>query len=78
MYPDGTWIEPEEYCYSGGKRRAYVTMPDGAKRVVLCGLPDTFFSIPARARVNKRTVKGFVSVNESRTGFIFTPYQNQA
>ena len=45
-----TWIEPESLCYPGGgmHRRARALCPDGKLRVVVCGLPDTFFSIPAK------------------------------
>lgn len=45
-----TWIEPESLCYPGGgmHRRARALCPDGKLRVVVCGLPDTAFSIPAR------------------------------
>ncbi len=35
---DGTWLEPEEFCYPNGgmTRRAYATFPDGINRVVKC------------------------------------------
>jgi hypothetical protein len=61
-FPDGTWLEGEEFCYPGGGmgRRAYVVFPDGVYRVVRCGIPDTFFSIPAAARL-RMVVRGFVS-----------------
>lgn len=45
-----TWIEAEEATYPSGAmtRRARVRCEDGKLRVVRCGLPDTFFSIPVR------------------------------
>lgn len=48
-YHAGTWLEDESFCYPhGGKtRRARVVcVSDGKLRVVKCGLPDTFFSVP--------------------------------
>lgn len=82
-----TWLEGEELCYpSGGyHRRARVivrknpgneiALPYGESRVVLCAIPDTFFSIPARLRYRGRTVQGFVSVNDDRgmSVYTFTP-----
>jgi hypothetical protein len=72
-----TWLEPEELTYPAGgmTRRARALCPDGALRVVVCGLPDTAFSIPARARINGRSVRGFVSSDER--GFHFTPYKRE-
>lgn len=67
-FPDGTWLEGEEFCYpSGGmKRRAYARCEDGEKRLFRAGIPDTFFSIPARGN----GMKGFLSSDE--TGLKFT------
>lgn len=74
---DGTWIEDEARCYPNGgmTRLAYVTCPDGKKRVVRCGIPDTWFSVPAVARIAGRTVRGFVSDKDQC--LVFTPYQGQ-
>lgn len=60
--PDGTWLEPEAFCYPHGgmTRRARVHTFAGL-RVVVCGIPDTFFSIPARMRVCGKTLRGFIS-----------------
>lgn len=62
-FPDGTWLEGEEFCYpTGGMlRRAYAVCEDGIKRVCECGIADTFFSIPARTK----GAKGFLSVSTS-------------
>lgn len=69
-----TWLEPEEFCYPNGgmTRRALVTCPDGKLRVVTCGIPDTYFSIPARVKIAGKTTKGFVTSDES--GFKFNVY----
>lgn len=50
-FEDGTWLEPESMCGPSGKRprRARAIFPDGVKRVVRCGLPDTFYSVPVKA-----------------------------
>lgn len=58
-YPDGTWLEGEAHCYPNGgmKRRAYATCADGKRRVIRCGLPDTYFSITARG--------GFLSADDN-------------
>ena len=66
-----TWLEPEELCYPHGgmTRRAKAICEDGKLRVVKCGIPDTFFSIPAKLGA----AKGFVSSEES--GFHFTAYK---
>jgi hypothetical protein len=66
--PDGTWLEPEELCYPHGgmTRRAYVVFPDGVKRVVRCGIPDTLFSIPATVRIKGKTVSGYVTGTETK------------
>lgn len=73
-----TWLEPEAFTYpSGGfHRRAYVrlrknehnpvTLNYGSLAVVMCSLPDTYFTIPARLRVRigggkKKTVRGYIS-----------------
>ena len=84
---DGTWIEPEEFAYNSPSftRRAYViirpnpnnpgAVPEavyGTKRVVRLGIPDTYFTIPARLQVGTRRIKGYVSV-DGETGFTFTP-----
>lgn len=54
-YLGETWLEPEELCYpSGGMhRRAKVRMPEGNLRIVVCGIPDTAFSIPTKGVIVK-------------------------
>ena len=68
-----TWMESECYCYPNGgmTRRARVRFPDGKLRVVRCGIPDTFFSVPVR----KSDGDGFIC-NDDETGeYVFRPYK---
>jgi hypothetical protein len=73
-YPDGTWLEGEEFTYpSGGwDRRALALCEDGAKRVFQCTIPDTYFSIPARGWIDGRRVTGFLSSGEQGLKFTQT------
>ena len=67
---DGSWLEPEELCYPNGgmTRRAFVAFPDGKMRVTICGLPDTYFSIPARIQIKKTTIHGYVTGTKDSNG----------
>jgi len=62
-----TWLEPEEYTYPSGAqiRRARCLMPDGTLRVVRCGTPDTYFSIPAHVTIKGLYFPGYVMVNDA-------------
>jgi hypothetical protein len=78
VMPDGTWLEPEAMCYPDGgmTRRAYALFPDGKKRIVVCGIPDTYFSIPARpVKVAGIQVRGYIGSDES--GIKFVPFTTQ-
>ena len=83
-----TWIDPEEYAYPHGrmarKGRVRITgnphAPNAASnraigtiRAIRCGIPDTFFTIPARLHIDLKTVRGFVSVESGANEFTFTP-----
>lgn len=59
----GTWLEPEERCYPSGAmlRRGRAVMPDGAVRAVRAGIADTYFSIPAYARIAGKYVRGYLT-----------------
>jgi hypothetical protein len=61
-FDNGTWLEAEEKAYPNGTytRLARCICPDGKLRVVLCSIPDTYFSIPAKMRIGKTTVKGWI------------------
>lgn len=50
-------------------------LPYGEIRPIRAGIPDTFFSIPARLRFRGRTVKGFLTVQGNSKGhaYLFTP-----
>ena len=74
MHLGHTWLEPEELCYPRGAitRRAKIlawidSKKDFEYRIVRCGLPDTFFSIPAKLG----RIRGFISSGEGE--FEFTP-----
>jgi len=74
---NGTFLDPEEYCYPSGSlrqssRRFAARCPDGIIRKGICGLADTFFSIPARLNAKGKTVTGFVGSDEN--GFFFLPF----
>lgn len=47
----GTWLEPEEITYPSGamiRRARAINADTGKLKVVRCGIPDTYFSIPVR------------------------------
>ena len=71
-FPDGTWLEGEEFCYPDGNmtRRAYAECADGKNRVFIAGIADTFFSIPARGKIGGKSVRGILT--KSTTGLEFT------
>lgn len=84
-----TWLEPEQWAYnrSFGRRAKVrirpnphnpVVLPYGALRMVRAGIPDTFFSIPARFRYARRIVKGFISKLSGEDEFSFTPEADPA
>lgn len=61
-----TWIDDEELAYntyhgsaSGSNRRGLVRFSDGKLRMVRLGVPDTYFTIPAKPSKGKI---GYVSV----------------
>jgi hypothetical protein len=66
MPENETWLDPEEKAYNtptgthwGSNRRARVVCDhDGRTRIVRCGIPDTYFSIPAH-------------MSDKRVGFIY-------
>ena len=75
---NGTWLEPEELCYphEGMTRKAYAMFPDGIKRVVICGMPDTYCSIPAKPVMVKGVkLRGYIGSDEN--GIKFVPFTNQ-
>ncbi len=74
-----TWLEPEDYCYPRGgmTRRARVRFPDGKLRVLRCGIPDTWFSVPVR----KSDGDGYITTrDDGPTGapeFVFCPHTKE-
>jgi hypothetical protein len=82
-FPDGTWLEGEEFAYPAGgfTRRCFATFDDGSRRVVRCSIPDTYTTIPARARVKGRYVKGYVTsmvYGQDVEGMRFHEFEPQA
>lgn len=76
-FPDGTWIEGEEFAYPKNTftRRGFVDCEDGQRRLVKCKVADTFFSIPARCKIDGKTVKGYIKCDEQGAEFIQTTQQ---
>jgi hypothetical protein len=79
-----TWIGPEEAAYPHGSLRrsaryGVVRCSDGKLRRAKLGIPDTFFSIPARLKVSGKTVAGFVTSGETcsdgSTEYYFCAYK---
>ncbi len=66
-----------------------VLFPDGKIRAVkLAPVADTYFSIPAKAKINKKTYTGYVTVEEQHfirgkketnflTAYVFRPHTDQ-
>lgn len=82
-HAQSTSLQPEEYAYPNGsltrQGRAVlrqnphnpIVLPYGEVRAVRAGIPDTFFSIPARLRYRGRTIAGFLTCTEGT--WEFTP-----
>ncbi len=69
--PRTTWLSPEEHAYphGGQTRKGAAIFPDGKIRTVYAGIPDTYFSIPAHARINGWYVSGFLTINYEKAIF---------
>jgi hypothetical protein len=78
-----TWIGPEQDAYNtrnGGhsrsNRRAIALCPDGKTRTFTCGIPDTFFTIPAHGKINGFYVVGYLSIDDNdRETVLFNTYK---
>jgi hypothetical protein len=67
-----TYIEPEEYAYTlrGSQvRKALCRFDDGKLRRAYGGVPDTYFTIPAHARVAGKYVKGYIYSEDGELRF---------
>lgn len=81
-----TWIDDEELAYPRGsirasRRRGVVRYLDGKLRKVTLGVPDTYFTIPARGKANGRTLSGYVFVRdagEATAEFVFNDRQSKS
>lgn len=67
-YGNGTFLAAEEHAYprGGQTRPCRAECDDGKVRRVWAGIPDTFFSIPAHARIAGQYVAGFLMVDTTR------------
>lgn len=70
-FDNGTALESENaaYPHGGRTRKGIAKFKDGKLRRVYAGIPDTYFSIPANARVNGKYVSGFLSVDADTLTF---------
>jgi hypothetical protein len=78
-----TFLEPEEKAYPKGgfSRRGSailqknehnpVDLPYGEIRDIRASIPDTYFSIPAKLRYNKRKILGFLTYFDNE--YYWTP-----
>ncbi len=66
-YDRKTWLQSEEAAYPNGgqTRKGAAIFPDGKLRRVWVGIPDTYFSAPAHARIAGRYVAGWVSMDRN-------------
>lgn len=74
-FAENTWIQSESASYPNGAmvRKGLALFPDGKRRRVYGGIPDTYFSIPCRK--TRSHGKGFLtSFDDVLT---FTPYTTQ-
>ena len=68
-YRHGTWVQKEEYAYPNGgmtrKFRAVAVDENNVQSWVTgtAGIPDTYFTIPARIRKHGLTVRGYLSLD---------------
>jgi hypothetical protein len=70
-----TWIGPEADAYNtfsgaptGSNRRGLVRFPDGKLRLVRLGVPDTYFSIPAKPARGRIGTVMLETVDDMQTG----------
>ena len=64
-YKEGTWIDNEAVCYpSGNEIRKFRAICGGKFVNGKCGIADTFFTIPAKIVEKRKTVRGYLTVNE--------------
>lgn len=67
-FGNGTWLDPEQLAYPSGSitagRKARAMCSDGKLRIFQTGIPDTYFSIPARTKAYGKTVTGFLHTSD--------------
>lgn len=76
-FDKGTWLDEESLAYNtanGGhwhsNRRAKAVCSDGKLRTVVCGIPDTYFSIPGHCKIDGKTVTGHLYISENVVSFV--------
>lgn len=71
-FNEGTWLEPEEWAYPHGslrrsQRKALARDDSGRFVSAVAGIPDTYSTIPARAKAHTasgvRTRHGYLSID---------------
>lgn len=77
-HANGTAIEAECFAYGGRRgpnfeRRADAVFPDGIVRRVRCSIADTWFSVPAKARIRGLRVFGYLTTADNGA-LEFRPY----
>lgn len=77
-----TWLDAEELAYPAGSlrqsRRTFQAVHRDTGAIVkgIAGIPDTAFTVPARARVGKNHKHGYLTVRENdadKAVYIFHP-----
>lgn len=70
----GTWIDPEEMAYPSGAinagRKAKVICADGVLRTAKIGIPDTAFSIPGYVNIKRRSIAGYLYLEDGAAFFM--------
>lgn len=69
-----TYLAPEQDAYpNGAKRRKCKALLDGKLITCWCGIPDTYFSIPAFYRKDNKRIRGWLSIDNNV--LIFNEYK---
>lgn len=69
-----TSLDPEEYAYPSGslaqsRRYAHAICEDGKIRKIKISIADTYFSIPGRTTIDKKTVSGYIMLDDGELHF---------
>jgi len=74
-FEEETWLEPEQFAYGGNRkgRKGVAICPDGVRRLVYAGVPDSAWTIPAKVLVGKVVVTGFLMIDPDSGAILFKP-----